>query len=68
MADALSWTIINAVHKSESGVDFTAMAEAQRNNKEIAVYCIAISGLVLHDVQFGLTDTTLLHDVSTGQT
>ena len=67
VADALSRTIVNAVHRSESGVDFTAMAAAQREDKETAAYRTATSGLVLQDVRFGPSDTTLLCDVSTGQ-
>ena len=65
--DALSRTIVNAVHLSESGMDFTAMAVAQREDKETAAYRTATSGLVLQDVEFGPSDTTLLCDVSTGQ-
>ena len=69
MADALSRTVINAVHQNlmEPGIDFTAVATAQQNDQEMAAYRIAISGLTLQDVQFGPTDATLLCDVSTGQ-
>ena len=62
-----SCTIINAVKKLEHMVDFTAMAEAQRNDKEMAAYRTAISGLVLQDIQFGSSDTMLLCNVSTCQ-
>ena len=69
VADALSRTVINAVHQNlmEPGIDFTAMATAQQNDQEMAAYRTAISGLTLQDVQFGPTDATLLCDVSTGQ-
>ena len=60
-------TIINAVKKLEHRVDFTAMAEAQRNDKEMAAYRTAISGLELQDIQFGPSDTMLLCNVSTCQ-
>ena len=57
----------HAVKKLEHRVDFTAMAEAQRNDKEMTAYRTAISGLVLQDIQFGSSDTMLLCNVSTGQ-
>ena len=60
-------TIINAVKKLEHRVDFTAMAKAQRNCKEMATYRTAISGLVLQDIQFRPSDTMLLCNVSTCQ-
>ena len=63
VADAMSRTIINVVHNLELGVDFMAMAAAQRNDGEMATYQTATSGLVLQDVQFGPTDTTLLCDI-----
>ena len=66
VADALSRITINAAHQLESGVDFPAMAAAQRNDQEMAAYRTAISGLVLQDVQFGPTNDTLLCDISTG--
>ena len=44
-----------------------AMATAQRNDGEMAAYHTATSGLLLQDVQFGPTDTTLLCDISSGQ-
>ena len=47
------------MHNLEPGVDFTAMAAAQRNDEEMATYHTATSRLVLQDVQFGPTDTTL---------
>ena len=40
---------------------------AQHADQEMAAYRTAISGLVLQDVQFGPTNTTLLCDISTGQ-
>lgn len=66
VADALSRISINAVHRLEPGVDFSAMAAAQRNDQEMAAYRTAISGLVLKDIQFGPTGDTLLCDISTG--
>ena len=48
VADALSRTIINAVHQNlmEPGIDFTAMAATQQNDQEMAAYHTAISGLI----------------------
>ncbi len=66
VADALSRISINAVHQLEPGVDFSAMAAAQRNDQEMAAYRTAISGLTLQDIQFGPTNDTLLCDISTG--
>ena len=64
VADALSRTTIHAVHV---GVDFTAMAAAQREDDDMATYRSTRSGLVLEDIQFGPTDATLLCDVSRGK-
>ena len=50
------------------GVDYTAMAIAQQEDKEeMARYRKDDSGLALQDIQFGPTNTTLLCDISTGQ-
>ena len=43
------------------------MAAAQWKDEEMATYHTVTSGLVLQDVQFGPTDTTLLCNISTGQ-
>ena len=68
MADALSRTTINAMHSLGPGVDYTAMAIAQQEDKEeMARYRKDDSGLALQDIQFGPTNTTLLCDISTGQ-
>ena len=59
--------IINAVRNLDPEFDFTAMATAQWIDGEMETYHSATSRLVLQDVQFGPTDTTLLCDISTGQ-
>lgn len=64
VADALSRATINVL---APGVDYVALAAAQRDDNEIHAYRTAISGLVLEDVQFGPADATILCDVSTGQ-
>jgi cleavage and polyadenylation specificity factor subunit 1 len=43
VADALSRISINAVHQMEPGVDFSAMAAAQRSDPKIAAFHTAIS-------------------------
>ena len=55
------------MHNLEPGLDFMAMAPAQRNDGEMATYHTATSGLVLQDVQFGPADAMFLCDISTGQ-
>ena len=66
VADALSRTVINAI-TTELDIDYRAMALAQVEDPEIPSYRTAVTGLVLEDVPFGPTGTTLLCDVSTGQ-
>ena len=66
VADALSRNAINTV-ASQFGIDYQALAEAQRNDDQMAAYRNAKSGLVLEAMKFGPTDDTLLCDVSTGQ-
>lgn len=66
VADALSRTLINAI-TTELDIDYKAMAAAQTEDPEISAYRTAITSLVLEDVPFGPTGTTLLCDVSTGQ-
>ena len=58
---------INAINALSSGINYIALATAQRKDEEMAAYHSAISGLVLEDEQFGPTDSTLLCNVSTGQ-
>jgi len=65
VADALSRTVVNAI-TTELDVDYRAMAAAQVEDPEIKAYRTAVSGLVLEDVPFGPTGSTLLCDVSTG--
>ena len=65
VADALSRPTINTV---STGIDYAALAAAQREEEEeMHAYRTAITGLVLEDIRFGPTNTTLLCDVSTGQ-
>ena len=66
VTDALSRIAINTIHALAPGINYTAMAAAQQEDKEILAYRTAILGLELEDVQFGPTNTTLLCDVSTG--
>ena len=65
VADALSRSAVNAII-TEIDIDYTAMAEAQAVDPEIAAYRTAISNLILEDIQFGPHNKTLLCDVSTG--
>ena len=66
VADALSRTPVHTV-SMQIGIDYTAMAIAQQQDDEMKAYRTAITGLVLEDVKFGPTNTTLLCDVSSGQ-
>lgn len=66
VADALSRTVINAI-TTELDIDYRSMALAQAEDPEIPAYRTDVTGLVLEDVPFGPTGTTLLCDVSTGQ-
>ena len=43
------------------------MANAQQRDEDIKAYRTAITGLILEDVKFGPTNTTLQCDVSSGQ-
>jgi hypothetical protein len=66
VADALSRSSICALH-TEIGVDYTAMAAAQRSDKEdMASYGRGTTGLRLQQIPFGDVGDTLLCDVSTG--
>jgi transposase InsO family protein len=66
VSDALSRTLINAV-KAELGLDFSAMALAQKDDDDVQAYRTAITGLDIKDVEFGANGNTLLCDVSTGK-
>ena len=66
VADALSRTPVHTV-STQVGIDYAAMATAQQQDDEMKAYRTAITGLVLEDVKFGPTNTTLLCDVSSGQ-
>jgi cleavage and polyadenylation specificity factor subunit 1 len=61
-ADALSRVELDAV---QIGIDYSAMAEEQRQDPETTAYKTAITGMNWQDVPFG--DTSLLCDVSTGR-
>ena len=66
VADALSRMFLYTV-ALQMGVDYTAMAIAQQIDEEMTAYRTAVNGLILEDIKFGLTNTTLLRDVSSGQ-
>ena len=68
VADALSCTPVHTV-STQVGIYYrpTAMAIAQQQDDEMKAYRTAITGLVLEDVKFGPTNTTLLCYVSSGQ-
>jgi len=66
VADALSRNPISTV-TTHLGIDYSAMAQAQREDEEIPAYRTAVTSLVLEDVRFGPTGDTLLCDVSTGE-
>ena len=65
VADALSRNAVNSI-SAQLGIDYSAMAAAQRE-EDMDAYHTADTGLVLQEVQFGVDDTTLLCDVSTGK-
>lgn len=67
VADALSHSAINAVLVLAPGIDYSALAAAQRDYDEMLAYRTAISSLILEDIPLGSTDITVLCDVSTGQ-
>jgi len=67
VADALSRATIGAVHSLLPGVDYDALATAQREDDELPAYRTAISGLDLQDIPCGAGGNTVLCDVSTGQ-
>ena len=66
VANALSRTPVHTV-STQVGTDYAAMATAQQQDDEMKAYRTAITGLVLEDVKFGPTNTTLLCDVLSGQ-
>ena len=66
VADSISCTPVHTV-STQVGIDYTAMAIAQQQDDEMKACCTAITGLVLEDVKFGPTNTTLLCDVSSGK-
>ena len=63
VADALSRISVNS---PLPGIDYLALTAAQRHDAEITAYRTAITNLDLQDVSFGITNATLLCDVSTG--
>ena len=65
VADCLSRAITGAVH---FGVDYDCMAADQISDPDVQALRTAETGLRLEDVAFGAAGTTLLCDVSTGQT
>ena len=65
VADALSHIPVH-IGPAQVGVDCTAMANPQQNNEEMKAYHTAITGLVLEDVKFRPTNSTLLCDISSG--
>ena len=67
VADALSRCFVGATHEQKPGVDYSAMANAQQEDPEIAAYRTACTNLRFEDVPFGPNNTTLLCDISTGQ-
>ena len=58
VVDALSRSVINAI-TTELDIDYSAMAAVRAKNPEIIAYRTAVSCLVLEDVPFGPTGTTL---------
>ena len=67
VADALSRSpVINSI-TTEIGIDYSALARAQREDEEVRAYRTAITALKLEDVRFGPHDDTILCDVSSGQ-
>ena len=68
VADALSRPALPAAaHEVSLGIDYNALAAAQRDDPDVQAYRTAITGLRLQDVQLAAATTTLLCDVSTGQ-
>lgn len=67
VADALSRGVINAVRDISQGVDFTAMAAAQRVDEEIQATYTSITGMDVQEIQLGNNGPSLLCDTSTGQ-
>ena len=56
MADALSRCLVNSIHM-QIGVDYAAMATAQRTGDEMAAYRASDTGLILQDVPLALLAT-----------
>ena len=64
VADALFRATLATI---QEGIDYTAMANSQKNDPEVQAYCTADSSLKLEDIPFGTKGTTLLCDTSAGQ-
>ena len=65
VADALSRVQIDAVHL---GIDYSAIADAQKTDPETLAYRTAVTGLRWKDFPLGDTGQTILCDISTGRT
>ena len=50
VADAISQAVVSAISLTELGLDFSAMAEAQRQNGEMDAYRTAITGFQLKEI------------------
>ena len=64
VADTLSRPTVNAIDMYGIGIDYTAMATAQREDEEIDAYRTAITGLVLEQIQIGPNGESVLCDIS----
>ena len=63
VADALSRAAINEVRE---GVDYSDMAEKQREDPDTESYCTSITGLKWEDIPINCGQRTLLCDTSAG--
>ena len=67
MADALSRCQVASVTEILSGIDYSAIAKAQKEDAEVEEYRTVASNLKLEDVPFGPVRKTILCDISLGQ-
>ena len=67
VADALSRQAISVTYRSDIGVDYAAMAAAQKDDPDIATYSQSMPSLVLESIPFGPDKGTLLCDTSMGK-
>ena len=67
VVDALSRCSLNAINPVQDGIDFSAMAAAQQEDRETQLYRTSLTGMNLQDIPIGTSGRSLLCDTSRTQ-